>query len=398
MAETSGTSDPTSRASTDGKPAVEIDLPASDVKEIPVEAPAEAGPPAETEPPPAARKPSSARLVPAVIGLVAGLAGGVGGYTISDFSRPKSASPDTLAARLGAVEQSLAAASRTPPAALPAETANRIAKAEASAGEAEKRVAALAGEVTKLRADLTAERARAVEALANRAPGGAPGVAPAELSQMKSRLDALDGVARALPQSLATLKGRIDAIEARLGGLSANEAIATANARLAAVTLLDEAMRAGAPLAPAAAMLKNLGADAAGLGMLAPFAETGAPGAARLLDELRALRPAPQKPAADTASLLERMRRSAMSLVEIRRTGEVTGTDDAAHLARAEQSLARGDIATAVTLVGRLSPSAAPAYAAWRARADARVKAADAIAALRRDAYAALAKAASPAK
>ena len=129
------------------------------------------------------------------------------------------------------------------------------------------------------------------------------------------------------------------------------------------------------------------------------IAEAPPPDSKTLLAELRAIKPPTVGPSAgDPPSIFERVKRGALSLVEVRRTGEITGTDDAAHLARAEQALGRGDLATALTLTGRLSPAAAPAYAAWRTRAEARIKAGEALGALRADALATLAAAVQPTK
>ena len=78
--------------------------------------------------------------------------------------------------------------------------------------------------------------------------------------------------------------------------------------------------------------------------------------------------------------------------------GEVTASDDTATIARIGEALARGEIAAANTLIGKLSASTAPTYAAWKARLETRAKAFEALAALRAAAVADLAKIAASVK
>ncbi len=411
-----------------------IDLPATEVSDVTPEAPAEpqntgespeattrtSASPAEvameTPPPPQ----QGSRLAPALLGLVAGALGGLGAYQAGGLLFPKPPVADTaLIARLGAIEQRIASAK--PGEAMPVipqALTDRLTKAEAQLAEAGTREAALRAELGKLGAALTAEteaRSKAIAALGERpaAVGLTGGPAPAELETLKSRLGSVETSSKALPQSVAALGSKVEglqprldsvsaevqALSGRLAGLSARDALGAANARLAATVLLDEAFAKGAPLAGPLDLLRNLGADAGMLAAFAPFSATGVQDAKKLLEELKALKPAPAANAASgNPGFLERIRQGAAALIEVRRTGEITGTDDAAHLQRAEQALQRGEIGVALGLVGRLSAPAAPVYAGWRSRVEARLKAAEALAALRTEALGALAKAATPVK
>lgn len=390
-----------------------IDLPASEITEVkpetetaaetpPAPEPAaepviEAAPPPESpgeSPPPSA----PSKLVPGLIGLVAGAIGGFAAYHIGEFSRPKTPQPESaLVTRLGALEQRIAATK--PGEAVPKALVERLEKAESLLAEAGKREEALRADLGRMGQALAAEaaeRKKAVDTLAKAAPAAPVGLVGnaggAEIDGLKSRI----GTVEALQPKLDTVEKSVQDLTGRVAGLSTRDALGAANARLAAVTLLEDGFASGRPLTPTLDLLKNLGSSAAMLGAFTPFAASGAPDAKKLLEELRALAPPPPANAtAPNQSLVEKLKQGALSLVEVRRAGDITGTDDAAHLARAAQALQRGDIAAAAGLVGRLSPAAAQAHAGWRARAEARVRAGEALAALRGEAVTALAKAAA---
>ena len=367
---------------------------------------AEPHPPTSPAPTPPAHPASApSKLVPGLIGLIAGAIGGFGAYHLGEFSRAKTPPAESvLVSRLGALEQRIAAT--TPGetgAAVPKALTDRLEKAESLLSEAGAREAALRAELGKLGAAVnmeSTERKKALETLAQRPAavgltGGTSAPSAAELDGLKSRL----GTVETLQPKLDTVTKNVQDLTGKIAGLSTRDPLGAANARLAAVTLLEDGFARSRPLAPTLDLLKNLGADTAALAIFAPFAVSGAPDAKKLHDELRAIAPPPAaKPAAADQSLIDRVKQGALALVEVRRTGDVTGTDDAAHLARAGQALQRGDIGAALALVARLSPVQAPAYAAWRAKAEARLKAADALTAQRGEAVAALAKAAAAAK
>lgn len=391
-----------------------IDLPASEIAEVKPEAAAaeEASPapepaaepvvetaaspetPAASPPPP-----TPSKLVPGLIGLVAGAIGGFAAYHIGEFSRPKApAAESALVTRLSALEQRIPTA-KLGDSAAPQALIERLEKAEALLADAGKREATLRTDLGKMGQALateSAERKKAVETLAKTAPAAPVGLVGnaggAEIDGLKSRI----GTVEALQPKLDTVEKSVQDLTGRIAGLSTRDALGAANARLAAVTLLEDGFSRSRPLGSTLDLLKNLGADAAALGAFAPFAASGAPDARKLLEELRALAPPPRANAAPAnQSLVDKLKQGALSLVEVRRAGDITGTDDAAHLARMEQALQRGDVTAAAGLAGRLSAAAAPIYAAWRAKAEGRVRAGEALVALRGEAVSALAKAAS---
>lgn len=391
-----------------------IDLPASEVIEVkpqdvaPESAPNEAvsAEPSPDKMPetaissPPATPSAPSRLMPGLIGLVAGAIGGFGAYHVGEFARPKAPATDrVLVDRLGALEQRLAALKPGDAgASVPQAVIERLDRAETALVQVSKGHELLGVELGKLGAALgteVTERKKLAETV-GRAPSQAVGVlAPqtgADLDGLKSRL----GTVEAMQPRVESVAKDVQALSSRIAGLAARDTLGAANARLAAVSLLEDGFGKGRPLTATLDILKNLGTDSAMLAAFAPFAAAGAPDARKLLDELRAITPPPAPGAAPAnQGLIDRLKQGAASLVEVRRTGEVTGTDDAAHLAGAEQALQRGHIPAAAAFIARLSAARAPAYASWRSRAEARLRAADTLVALRGDAVAALAKAAS---
>lgn len=423
------------------KAAMAIDLPASAVSDVtPDPTPIHQTEPtpadvSEAEEPPAsppAAKLSTPKLVPGLIGLVAGVIGGLGASQFAGFlpfkvpSKPDSA----LEQRLAGFEASLKAA----PAASQT-LVDRLAKAEAALADGAKREAALQDELSKLNAAITQESADRAKALAERPVGllgtgaGVPDSA-VEIERLKGRLGTIESSAKAVPEAIGALAakgeaviGKVDALAPRLdqmnmrvetlapklnavtdqvsalqktvAGVANRDGLAQAASRVAATSLLGEAFFKGEELATTLSVLKNLGETAPNLTLLAPYAEKGAPNAATLLAELKTVQPKSAEVAKPAADVLERVKSGVLSLVEVRKTGAITGTDDSSHLARAEQALNKGDIATALTLVQRLSAPTNEAYATWRARADARIKAEILVGKLKSDAVAALAAAAA---
>jgi hypothetical protein len=240
---------------------------------------------------------------------------------------------------------------------------------------------------------------------------------PADLGGMKDRIAAIESAAKTLPGDVSALGARIGAIQpkldalgkdmetlgARLNGFAARDQLGAANARFAAASLLEEAIARARPLSGSIDLLKNLGVAPTLLAPLGPFAEAGIPNARKLADELKSAiassRSTPASPSVDpNASFFDRIKNSAASLVEIRRTGDPGGSDDASLLLRAEQALQRDDLASALTATAKISTETALAYAGWRQRVETVLKAREAAAAIRADAFANLAKIAAAAK
>lgn len=380
-------SGPESGKARKSRPNVEIDLPAHAVKEEVAQTSRSETEPSRPDPAPAAR---NSRLLPAFLGLIAGAVGGFGAWHVTGLMDGGVGKLTAgLDQRLTRIEQ---ARPSTPP-----DLADRLARAERSLAEALPREQALRAEIGKMQAAITTEqneRAKAVAALGERvaapaSPGSTETSVPG-LTEMQAQMNALAPRVNSIAERVATLG-------ASLGNVAGGDDLGRASAMLVTTGLLNEAFQRNEALGGILDTLRAIGAGEADLAPLAPFATTPPPAPAALLAELRssAAKKAPEKAEGD---FFERLRSGAAGLVDIRRTGEITGTDDAAHIARAEQALQRGDVATALILVGRLTPARGEEFKGWRAKAEQRVKALEAIGTLRAASLARLSRAASGAK
>jgi len=377
------------------RPPVEIDLPAESARETKAEPDvALAGEPRlpeqpaiETQPPPAPARPAMA--MPLLLALVAGIAGSLGVEAL--LGGPDSSLTSALDQRLARLEQV------KPPSApaIPAELADRLAKVEKALSEVAPREQALQAEITRLASQLKTLAERPV---ATGSPVAGP--APETTAEFERLRAAIEAARRQAEEQIARFTGLNDQIATLTKAVaSANGELARASATAVVSQNLAESFQRHEALGGAIEALKALGVAADRLAPLTAYAQNPPPSLASLGAELRELARAGTEAGKGTeADFLTRLRQGAASLVEVRRTGEITGTDDAAHLARAEQAVVRGDLATAITLVGRLSAPRAERFAGWKAKAEARAKADDAIRQIRQESLAGLARAAAPAK
>lgn len=363
------------------RPKIEIDLPASAIRS---EASEEATPePSVPEPSvPQSETPSpgrSPKLLPSLLGLVAGAIGGFGawhGASLMDGGIGKLTAG--LDQRLTRLEQARPAS--------PNDLAERLLRAERSLAETGPREQALRVELGKVQAAISAEqaeRAKALAALGERtvSPAGSEAITP-RLDEMQTRLNSVsERVASLAKSSSQTSAGQND--------------LSRASALVLATGLLDEAFRRHETLGGIPDMLRAMGIEAEMLAPLMPYVSTPPVSAATLLAEFRTLATQGSGEASTEGTLFERLKTQASRLVEIRRTGEIVGTDDAALLARAEQALSHGNVAQAFLLTGQLTPKRAEIFTPWRLKAEQRIAAIKAIGQLRTLSLDSLARAAS---
>ncbi|MFY8113187.1 MAG: COG4223 family protein [Rhabdaerophilum sp.] len=359
-------------------------------------------PPPVPEPAPVAEQRPS-RLMPVLAGLVAGLVGGVAASQLLPAVRGAQPATDpALVGRVAQLEQQARAVRPGEP--IPPAVTQKLQQLDGLLAELPKREAALKAEIAALRQALESRPAPVAAQPAGPSPA---------IEALSARIGTVEQGVRALPQGVSQLSARVDALQPRLetvtrdiqslssriGGLGARDALSGANARLAAVTLADEAFARSKPLAPALDLLKGLLPDTAPLATLQAFAEKGPDTPVALAAALKAA--IPKSATAEEgkpASWTERMRQSAMAFVDVRKTGDVTGADDPSALRRAEQAVLRGDLAAALAATARLSPAVAPAFAEWRAGIERQIKARETLVQLRQDAMAFLAQTAQAAK
>jgi uroporphyrinogen-III synthase len=271
--------------------------------------------------------------------------------------------------------------------------------------------------IAKLRADLDAKLGALNARLDN--SGAAPQAEVAaqrqqldslrqQLESVTARLDTVGELAAAsgdseqLAAALAKIEGRnaelaqeVQALRAELTSLAESERATPASQSAIALGVLQmrDALRGAEPFAPALkavdaqlsgrddAAAKNL---RAALEPLRGFAGTGAPSLESLQAEFPALarKVIAQSHGGEGEDLLSNVLRRLSSLVSVRPVGPVEGDSAEAIVARAESHLNSGDLRAALETLDALSGPAAEAAADWRARAEARLKAQDALAKL----------------
>ena len=259
-------------------------------------------------------------------------------------SKPAAPSPDPAAARLDAVEKSLAS---------------------------------LRGELTGLRAQ-SEKLAAAVNDVrsAPRETGS-----PLDLSAVNERIAQLERATRAQNSEIAQESAKpVDDLPLR---------------RIVAAALLDVLVRVGDPYTAALAAARSLTDNADMLKPLDGFAEKGVPNPAMLCRQLLTLVPKLSPPAAEnpTAGLVDRLQAGAAKLVRIERTDGV-GNDRGAVVARVTAAALRNEYAEARRELNTLEPADRAAAQAWIDKADARDAA---LAASRKFAADAMATLANPA-
>lgn len=322
---------------------------------------------------------------------------------------------DDLAARLADAEAALeATGAQTPDTLARAEDLDAalrlIAEMDARLEDAEtavaalpeavapERVAALEAEADRLAseiADVGAVAARAADAdrriaaieTGIAAVGARQETLAGEIGTLRTQIGALEAGTEATTAGLASQGERLDAQAGALEALDARLAVAEARvdrpeaARRAALGIalasLAGAVSDGAPYADELAAVRALAPGMETAAGLEPMAEAGVPDAAALLTRFRpAARDALRAAAAGEAEgWWERLAGNALSLVTVRRTGDVDGADAEAVLARAEAALLEDDVAAAAAEVATLTGPAADAMADWLALATARARA-----------------------
>ena len=273
---------------------------------------------------------------------------------------------ETLTQRLGRLEESLAKLPSGDPAL--AERVNAADNALKSLGVA---LTALNSRNDQLAANATQARERAE-------------AAEKAVADLRSGLQDVSKTASAGASSadLAPLQQRIAALEQAAKTANADIAKATAAdnaARLAlsAAALRDAVVRS-APFPAELAQAKSLGADAAKMAPLEPFAANGLPNERALASELGALLPGMIKAAGSppaSGGFIERLQANAGQLVRIRPVDAPVGDDAATVLARLEVNAAKGDIAGALADLNKLTEAQRAPAQAWIAKANARTAA-----------------------
>lgn len=358
----------------------------------------------QAEPPPG--PPPSAGRMPegmAWTQIGAGIAGATGGLLLFLLLWLGGALPgirDTSAdigPQLAAIQKQLTELSQRPapatidPKALDA-IAARLAKLEAAQGapRAPATDPTLGGRLNAIENALKS-LSGAIAALSQRADGQ-----DGAIREANARLEKLDA---ALGELQAAINTRIEKSNAALADLQTAMRTAQAGSdragRLAvAATALRGAVERGEPFAAELAIVKPLAPDSSAIAVIEPFAAAGLPSDAALGQELAAaIRAMPRKPSAPPAgagSFLDRLQANAEKLVRVTPVGDARGGDQDAMLSKIEQQAAQGNVAAAVSEIGKLPADAREPFQTWIAKVQARSKAIEASRSLASEAIAAL--------
>jgi len=192
--------------------------------------------------------------------------------------------------------------------------------------------------------------------------------APKPAETPDTRVDELSQKMTSQEGLLAEMKKTVDDSTRQLGAMVAFDQLKTA-------AISGENFRD--PLRRLTALTQGRGDIVPLLAKLTPYAENGLTTLEKLQLSFEAAVPRALEPGASSwGSTMH-------SLIRVRKVGEEQqGMDDESVIARAEASLVRGNLGTAVKELAQLSPPATNAMAAWNAQAKQYAEAQDALAAL----------------
>jgi hypothetical protein len=224
------------------------------------------------------------------------------------------------------------------------------------------RIASLDTKADRIEAEAIRAAKMADEALRRPVAQGAS--EPIDLSPLDKRISILEQ--RPLVQSD---DARLSKIESDLA-IAAKNIAATSNhgpALAIVAASLQQKLQKGEAFAREIVALEKLGADTKALNALKPLAQ-GAPSTQKLAQDFAALTSAmlrATQAAPDSEDLVDRISRSAASLVRIRPVGDTTQDNAPALIARMETHLQRQDLDAALALFDKLPASAQDIARAW---------------------------------
>jgi len=194
----------------------------------------------------------------------------------------------------------------------------------------------------------------------------------------KARISNLETTLTAINMAMSALGPRLDETIARLAVLEERAKNPDAAGRAAlglALANLARASEGGSPFKTELDVIAGFLPDEPELDTLAPVAAKGAPSAALLKEQFPDMAQAvfDAERRGDESSLWSKLWGNAKSIITIRRTGEISGTDTEAVIARMEERLKGDDLAAALEQGRLLKGVAADAAKPWLTAAEARV-------------------------
>jgi len=230
-----------------------------------------------------------------------------------------------------------------------------IADATTRIDALEKSLAALRGDLAKLRAQSDKLAAETKDAK----PASGESVAALDLSALNERISQIERLSRTQGAREGENNKPADDMPLR---------------RVVSAALLDVAVQQGHPFPALLTTAKSLAQNPDALKPLEPFAATGVPNPPSLSRELLTLAPKLSPPADNGTSgsgIVDRLQAGASKLVRVERT-DATGNDRDAIVARVTTAALRNDFAEARRELNTLSPADRAPAQAWLDKADAR--------------------------
>jgi hypothetical protein len=230
-----------------------------------------------------------------------------------------------------------------------------IADATTRIDALEKSLAALRGDLAKLRAQSDQLAAATKDAK----PASGESVAALDLSALNERISQIERASRTQGAREGENNKPADDMPLR---------------RVVSAALLDVAVQQGHPFPALLTTAKSLAQNPDALKPLEPFAATGVPNPPSLSRELLTLVPKLSPPADNGTSgsgIVDRLQAGASKLVRVERTN-ATGNDRDAIVARVTAAALRNDFAEARRELNTLSPADRAPAQAWLDKADAR--------------------------
>jgi hypothetical protein len=230
-----------------------------------------------------------------------------------------------------------------------------IADATTRIDALEKSLAALRGDLAKLRAQSDKLAAETKDAK----PVSGESVAALDLSALNERISQIERASRTQGAREGENNKPADDMPLR---------------RVVSAALLDVAVQQGHPFPALLTTAKSLAQNPDALKPLEPFAATGVPNPPSLSRELLTLVPKLSPPADNGTSgsgIVDRLQAGASKLVRVERTN-ATGNDRDAIVARVTAAALRNDFAEARRELNTLSPADRAPAQAWLDKADAR--------------------------
>lgn len=216
-----------------------------------------------------------------------------------------------------------------------------------------------------------AQRVQSLEQQAQ--SGGTADDLQQRFAALEKQLQEVRSATEATAGNDAELARRLNEAEAKINDRGPEQQAA----RAVAAAALKAAIDRGGSFEPELQTFANISAGDPAVAQLQPFAASGAPSRAELQREIPAVADAMVEAVEQpdpNQGLAARLFSSALSVVKVRQVGQVEGTTPQAVVARIEDAVRGGDLASAAREWDALPPAAKTAGEAFKSKLDARIQ------------------------